>query len=207
MPFSAQEIKAARHHLRKSDSVMNGIIKSVGPFTAKIRRDRFLTLVNSILGQQISCKAADSIRKRLIQAAAPDRLTPETILRFSVDQFRELGISRQKANYLLDLANHVATDNVQLRTIGRKDDQAIIDELTQIKGIGVWTAQMFLIFSLGRLDVFPDGDLGIKNGILKNYPVRGELTKAKMNRIAKPWRPYATIATWYLWRSLENVPV
>ena len=107
----------------------------------------------------------------------------------------------------MDLANHVATDNVQLRTIGRKDDQAIIDELTQIKGIGVWTAQMFLIFSLGRLDVFPDGDLGIKNGILKNYSVRGELTKAKMNRIAKPWRPYATIATWYLWRSLENVPV
>ena len=207
MSFGAQEIKAARLHLQKSDPVMKQIIKSTGPFTAKIRRNRFLTLVNSILAQQISCKAADSIRKRLVEAVAPDDLVPETILQFNIEQFRELGISRQKAAYLHDLANQVVTGNVVLRTIGRKDDSKIIDDLTQIKGIGVWTAQMFLIFSLGRLDVFPDGDLGIKNAILKNYSVRGELTKVKMNKIAKPWRPYATVASWYLWRSLENVPV
>ncbi len=203
MPFAAQHIRTARLHLQKADPVMKKIIKSVGPFTAKTRRDRFLTLVQSIVSQQISGAAASTILGRLKDAMKPEGITPATILAHDVDQLRELGVSRQKATYMLDLASNVDAGNVDLKAISRKDDVGVIEELTQIKGIGVWTAQMFMMFSLGRLDVFPDGDLGIQNAIKNSYPIKGDLTVAKMKKIAKPWHPYATIASWYLWRSLE----
>lgn len=204
MPFAAQHIKAARLHLQKADPIMKQIIKRVGPFTAKTTRDRFLTLVRSIVSQQISGAAARTIQNRLVEAIEPNRISPETILQFNIAQLRDLGVSRQKATYMLDLAEKVDVGNVDLKSIGKKSDNEIVEELTQIKGIGVWTAQMFMMFSLGRMDVFPDGDLGIQQGIKASYPVRGELTKAKMVKIAIPWRPYATVASWYLWRSLEN---
>lgn len=202
MPFVAQHVKAARLHLQKSDPTMKRIIKDVGPFTAKTTRDKFLTLVRSIVSQQISGAAAQTILSRLEDAVT--KISPETILTFNADQLRELGISRQKATYILDLASQVQNGNVNLKKIGRRSDSEIIDELVQVKGIGVWTAQMFLMFSLGRMDVFPDGDLGIQQGIKNNYPVKGELTAKKMQEFAEPWRPYATIASWYLWRSLES---
>ncbi len=203
MPFAAQHIKAGRLHLQKADPVMKKIIKQVGPFTCKLRRDRFLTMVRSIVSQQISGAAARTIQGRLVDAVKPATITPETLLQFNVDALREIGVSRQKAAYMLDLAAKVHDGTVDLRNIGRKTDEEVTDELTQVKGIGVWTAQMFMMFSLGRLDVFPDGDLGIQNAIKKNYPVRGELTRKKILQIAEPWSPYATIASWYLWRSLE----
>ncbi len=203
MTFAAQHIKAARLHLQKSDPVMKRIIKQVGPFTAKVRRDRFLTLVRSIISQQISGSAARTIQSRLIETVAPEKISPDSLANFDIDRLRSIGVSRQKASYLLDLANRVQKGEVDLARIGRVSDEAVIAELTRINGIGVWTAQMFMMFSLGRLDVFPIDDLGIQNGIKRNYDIRGKLTKQKMERISKPWRPYSTIASWYLWRSLE----
>ena len=203
MPFAAQHIKAARLHLQKADPVMKQIIKQVGPFTAKTTRDRFLTLVRSIVSQQISGAAARTIQSRITEAVAPDKITPDSIKRFTVEDLREIGVSRQKATYMLDLAERVSGGEVDLRTIGRRPDEQVVEELVKVKGIGVWTAQMFMMFSLGRMDVFPDGDLGIQQGILKNYSVKGDLTADKMKKIAEPWRPYATVASWYLWRSLE----
>ena len=203
MPFAAQHVKAARLHLQKADPVMKQILKQVGPFTAKTTRDRFLTLVRSIVAQQISGAAARTILSRLLEAIAPAKISPESVSEFDVDGLREIGVSRQKATYILDLAAQVENGNVDLQKIGRKSDQEVIDELVQVKGIGVWTAQMFMMFSLGRMDVFPDGDLGIQQGIKKNYPIKCELTTKKMHEIAEPWHPYATIASWYLWRSLE----
>lgn len=203
MPFAAQHIRAARLHLQKSDPVMKKIIKAVGPFKQTVIRDRFFSLVRSIVSQQISTAAARTIQGRLVDAIAPGKVEPDAILKFSIDDLREIGISRQKATYLLDLAAKVADGSVNLKTMGRKTDEEVIESLTQIKGIGVWTAQMFLMFSLARIDVFPHGDLGIQNGIEKNYSFRGELTKEKMLKIAKPWSPYSTVASWYLWRSLE----
>ena len=202
MPFVAQHIKAARLHLQKSDPIMKKIIKQVGPFTATTSRDRFLTLVKSILSQQISGAAARTIQSRLADTVGDSKITPESLLKFSVDQLREIGVSRQKASYILDLAAKVDDGAVDLKNIGRRTDDEVIAELTVVKGIGVWTVQMFLMFSLGRMDVFPDGDLGIQNGIEKNYDFRGELNSAKMQKIAEPWRPYTTVASWYLWRSL-----
>lgn len=203
MAFVAQKVRAARLHLQKSDPVMKSIIKRVGPFTLKANRDRFQMLARSILSQQISTSAARTIRERLERATEPEGITPEAILRFDLEELRELGISRQKGTYLRDLAEKVQTNQVCLRTIARMPDDEVIANLTQIKGIGVWTAQMFLMFSLARMDVLPVDDLGLQNAIKKHYPVRGKLHRDKIHRIARPWRPYATVASWYLWRSLD----
>jgi DNA-3-methyladenine glycosylase II len=207
MPFYAQHIKAARLQLQKSDPVMKRIIKLVGPFHAKTKRDRFGTLVSSIVSQQISVAAARTINTRLLEAtsdshAAP-KFTPEGILKFDVDGLRGLGVSRQKASYVLDLAEKVDSGVVELEGLHRQSDDDVIEVLTQVKGIGIWTAQMFLMFSLGRLDIFPYDDLGIKNAIARRYEL-GELpSKSKMLEISTPWRPYSTVACWYLWQSLD----
>ena len=204
MPFYAQHIKAARLHLQKCDPVFKRLLKQVGPFTAKAKRDRFGTLVNSIISQQISVAAAATIRARLSDSFSPDPISPAGILSLDVDQLRELGISRQKATYMLDLAGKVDSGAVVLDKIHLKEDEAIIEELVQVKGIGTWTAQMFMMFSLARLDVLPVDDLGIKNAIKLHYDLDELPDKSTIEEIAQPWRPYATIACWYLWRSLES---
>jgi len=203
MPIPAQHLKAARLHLQKSDPTMKRILKAVGPCTIKTSSDRFGMLVNSILSQQISGAAARTIRGRLVDDLKPNKISPDAIAPYTVDRLRELGISRQKAGYVLDLANKVNDGDVVLKKLGRVDDDSVIEELTKIKGIGIWTAQMFLMFSLGRLDVYPTDDLGIQNAIKKHYRPRGTIDKQKMEKIGQPWRPYATIASWYLWRSLD----
>lgn len=186
---------------------MKRILKSVGPFEAKTKRDRFGTLVNSIISQQISVAAASTIRGRLLEAAGDGKripkITPESLLTFDVDSLREIGVSRQKTSYVLDLADKVNSGTIELDRIHRKDDEAVIELLTQVKGIGIWTAQMFLMFSLGRLDVFPVDDLGIKNAIRNQYEFDAVPGKDEMEALAVNWRPYATIACWYLWQSLE----
>jgi len=153
MPFYAQHIKAARLHLQKCDPVFKRLLKQVGPFTAKAKRDRFGTLVNSIISQQISVAAAATIRARLLESFSPDPITPTGILGLKVEQLRELGVSRQKASYLLDLADKVDSGVVALDKIHLKEDDEIIEEMVQVKGIGPWTAQMFMMFSLARMDV------------------------------------------------------
>jgi len=203
MPFYAQHIKAARLHLQKNDPVFKRLLKKVGPFTAKTKRDRFGTLVNSILSQQISVAAARTIRGRLLDAIAPSKVSPSAILKFDVDQLRAVGVSRQKATYILDLADKVHSGTVGLDKIHKQDDEAVIEELTLVKGVGRWTAQMFLMFSLGRLDILPVDDLGLKNAIKEQYELEELPDKETFEELAIPWRPYATIACWYLWQSLE----
>ena len=204
MPFAAQDIKAARLHLQKTDPVMKKIIKQVGPFTAKTTRDRFLTLVRSIVSQQISGAAARTILGRLDDLVAPDKVTAEKLINYSIDQLRDVGISRQKASYVLDLSQKVNEGIVDLKSLSRKSDSDVINDLIQIKGIGTWTAQMFLMFSLGRMNVFPCDDLGIQNAIKRSYKTRGTLDKKKMLGMSQKWQPYCTVASWYLWRSLES---
>lgn len=192
---------------------MKRLLKVHGPFTAKARLDRFGTLVDSIISQQISTSAARTIKARLKQAVT-DRanmsqsrvaeISPEHLRMFELDELREFGVSRQKGTYLLDLAEKVHSGTIDLKKITRKNDEDVVDELTQVKGIGRWTAQMFLMFSLARLDVLPVDDLGLKNAVQRLYELPELPNAVKMESIAAPWRPYATVASWYLWRSLEG---
>jgi DNA-3-methyladenine glycosylase II len=182
---------------------MQTVIRRVGPFALRLRRDRFQTLVRAILAQQISGHAATAIRKRLEALVAPQSLSPENLAVLSAEQLRAVGISAQKGKYLLSLATKVRDGDLRLHAIGRLRDDAVIEQLIQVQGIGVWTAQMFLIFSLGRPDVLPCDDLGIRQAIRKLYGLSELPDKATSQRIAQPWRPYASIASWYCWRSLE----
>jgi DNA-3-methyladenine glycosylase II len=202
MPAKIDPAAAARH-FRKVDPVIHGIFKQVGPCTLKPQRDRFNMLVRSIISQQISTSAARSIRAKLEVLIAPEKVSPEVLSRLTFEQLRSAGLSSQKATYLHDLAAKVADGTVQLKTVGRKSDEEIIAELIQVKGIGRWTAQMFLIFSLGRPDVFPPDDLGIKVALRNLYGLAELPTKAEAHALAAPWTPHSTFATWYLWRSLD----
>jgi DNA-3-methyladenine glycosylase II len=197
------DVEKARRHLRSADPVMRAAIDAVGPFALRPQRDRFGMLVRSIISQKISTAAARSIRLRLIQFAGPEGLTPPNLARFNPEELRLAGLSPQKASYIADLAGKVHSGAVDLRQIGRLSDEQIIERLTEVRGIGRWTAQMFLIFSLGRLDVFPHDDLGIRSAIRNRYALAELPDKATAHAIAEPWRPYATVATWYCWRTLE----
>jgi DNA-3-methyladenine glycosylase II len=202
MAFAAQHIRDARNHLRKNDQRMREVIQQVGPFTLKLKRDRFSALASSIVSQQISVKAARSIWQRLEESLG-GQVTASGLALKNADQLRGCGISNQKAGYLLDLAQHVDTGKLSLSQLGRKDDESVIDDLIQVKGIGRWTAQMFLMFSLGRLDVLPVDDLGIKTAVMNRYSLKSLPDRETLELVADPWRPYATVACWYLWRSLE----
>jgi len=197
------QIQNALRHLRRADPVMRYVIRRAGPFTLRLHRNRFRALVFSILGQQISGKAAASIRAKLVDYLQPDEISPGSIARLTPEQLRTVGVSLQKANYLLDLARRVESGELRLDGMARMRDENVIESLIQVKGIGVWTAQMFLIFSLGRLDVFPHDDLGIRMAIRNLYELEELPNKETSHRIAAPWRPYASIASWYCWRSLE----
>lgn len=203
MKMTPESIAAGIEHLRKQDKVLRRVIDEVGPFKLRLHRDRFQALANSIISQQISGSAADSIQAKLIKLLEPDGLKPDALLRFTLVELRTAGVSPQKGGYLLDLAQKVASGEVRLQRLARCPDEAVIAELTKIKGIGVWTAQMFLMFSLGRPDVFPHGDLGVRNAIRNLYQLPEAPDMETSHKIAEPWRPYATIASWYLWRSLD----
>ncbi|MCA9224863.1 MAG: DNA-3-methyladenine glycosylase 2 family protein [Planctomycetales bacterium] len=203
MKYSRAAVGQAVEHLRSTDRVMRRLIDEAGPCTLRPQRDRFAMLVNSIISQQISTGAARSIRQRLVELTQPQGVTPAGLLRFSPEQLRTAGVSPQKASYVLDLAEKVHSGEVDLARIGRCADEQVISQLILVKGIGRWTAQMFLIFSLGRLDVLPHDDLGVRTGIRDRYELGDLPDKATCERIAVPWRPYATIASWYCWRSLD----
>ncbi len=203
MKLTPPHIQTARHHLRASDPVMRSIIDTVGPYTLRFERDRFAMLVRSIVSQQISTIAARAIRKRLLELAGPEGLTAGNLVRFTYDQFRSVGLSQQKAYYVADLANKIIDGTLDLRQIGRLSDERVVETLTQVRGIGRWRAQMFLIFSLGRPDVFPHDDLGVRTAIRDRYELDDLPDKATSHEIATPWRPYASVASWYCWRSLD----
>ncbi|WP_417734788.1 DNA-3-methyladenine glycosylase family protein [Rosistilla oblonga] len=198
------QIEAAIAHLRGADPIMAEIIEDVGPCTMRQEKDRFRMLVRSIISQQISTGAARSIRMRLEELVGPDGLTADNLARFSVDQLRTAGISAQKGKYLQDLTTKVVDGELKLQRIGRFSDAEIIDQLTIVKGIGKWTAQMFLIFSLGRLDVYPHDDLGVRSAIKKRYGLEDLPDHSTGHAIAAKWRPFASIASWYCWQSLDH---
>jgi DNA-3-methyladenine glycosylase II len=197
-------MQAALTHLKTSDRIMGRLIDDVGPFTLKPQRGGFTMLVRSILSQQISTAAARSIRARLEALVGTRRLTAEIIGGLSINELRSIGVSSQKAGYLLDLAGKTLDGTLRFRTFSRKSDEEIIATLTQVKGIGVWTAQMYLIFSAGRLDVFPHDDLGVRVAIKDLYGLPDLPDKTTSHRIAAPWRPYASVASWYCWRHLDR---
>ncbi len=203
MSFSADHVSRALRHLRRSDPVMKEVIDRVGPFQLETRRGRFQSLVRSILAQQISTAVARSMLRKLEARLAPNKLTPASLAQLSFEDLRAIGLSRQKASYLQDLTEKVASQTVRLHRVHRLTDEEIIEELIQVKGIGRWTVQMFLIFCLGRPDVFAPDDFGLRSAIQRLYGLSDLPKRTEAEEIAAPWRPHATVASWYLWRSLE----
>ena len=203
MAPTALQIERGVKHLRRADPVLRRVIRRVGHFALKRKHDRFHALVAAILSQQISGKAALTIRRKLEDRVGPGGMTPQTISGLSLNDLRAVGLSRQKASYILDLAERVHAGTLPLNRLARLPNDAVIEALIQVKGIGVWTAHMFLIFSLGRLDVMPHGDYGVRSAIQKLYGLKKLPDPATCARIAEPWHPYASIAAWYCWRSLE----
>jgi 3-methyladenine DNA glycosylase/8-oxoguanine DNA glycosylase len=197
--------RKAVSHLRRVDPVMAGIIERVGPcrFRVSDGGTHFDAITRSIVYQQLSGSAAATIHSRLIalyDGAAPQ---PALLLATSDDALRGAGLSRQKISYLRDLAERAESGDIPLETIHELDDEAVIDALTRIRGVGRWTAQMFLMFRLGRLDVLPELDLGVRKAIQIAYRTRGLPTTERVHRIGKCWAPYRTIASWYLWASID----
>jgi DNA-3-methyladenine glycosylase II len=207
----APDYAAARRALMRRDPVLAAIIKrhgACGLGAARDRFDHFAMLVRAIVFQQLSTKAATTIHDRLI-ASLPDAgptATADALARVTDTQMRAAGISRQKAGYLRDLCDKVQSGAVPLSHVDQMSDEEVITALTQVKGIGRWTAEMFLIFRLQRPDVLPLGDLGIVTAIQKSYGLRKKPTADRMRKLGEAWRPYRSIACWYLWRSLDNEP-
>ena len=195
-------MKKAVDHLKKSDAIMASIIARVGPCKMAYRDPTFEMLARAIVFQQLSTKAARTIYGRLEEAAG-GALTPESIQNLSVGEMRRAGLSRQKLGYIRDLAEHALSGKVDFAKLPSMSDEEVIASLTDIKGVGVWTAHMFLLFSLRRPNVLPVGDLGVRVGIQRAYRKRKMPTPRQVEQIAKGWHPYCSYAAWYLWRSLE----
>ena len=194
-------------HLHAADPVLGDLMTRCGPCTLEPGdTDPFVTLCRAIISQQLSGRAANTITERLEALFDSGVLTPEGILATPDETLRSLGLSRQKQAALKDLANKTRDGSLQLATLPTLSDEDVMRRLTQVRGIGVWTAEMFLIFSLGRLDVFPVGDLGIRKAIQRVYGYKKMPAVATMHRHARKWVPYRTIATWYLWESYDGLP-
>lgn len=198
----------ARRLLLRRDPMLADIIRRHGPcgLAAAQRPDHFSALVRAIVGQQISTKAAATIHARLLALLPGGLATAESLAALTDEEFRAAGISRQKALYLRDLAGKVIVNTLPLDRIDAMSDDDVIAALTQVKGIGRWSAEMFLIFRLHRPDVLPVGDLGIVNAITRVYRLRKRPTPERIRRLGEAWRPYRSVASWYLWRSLDNEP-
>ncbi|MEN9888266.1 MAG: DNA-3-methyladenine glycosylase [Pseudomonadota bacterium] len=192
-------------HLARKDRVMKKLIPQFGDVVLESRGDAFVTLARSIVGQQISVKAAQSVWERF--AALSRKLTPAGVLKLKVDDMRAAGLSARKVEYLVDLALHFDSGAVHVKQWQGMDDETIIAELVAIRGIGRWTAEMFLIFHLMRPNVLPLDDVGLINGISRNYFSGEPVSRSDAREVAQAWQPYCTVATWYIWRSLDPLPV
>ena len=192
-------------HLVKKDRVMKRLIPQFGDAALQTRRDAFTTLARSIVGQQASVKAAQAVWERF--AALSRQLSPANVLKLKVDDMRAAGLSARKIDYLVDLALHFDNGKLHVKDWESMDDEAIIAELVDIRGIGRWTAEMFLIFYLQRPNVLPLDDPGLITGISQNY-FSGELvSRSDAREVAEAWKPWCSVATWYIWRSLDPAPV
>ncbi len=195
----------ATTHLSKRCKVMRGLIKSYPEAKLRTRGKAFATLARAIVGQQISVKAAQSVWDRVVAAAGDT--TPVRLLAMSVDEMRACGLSGSKVIYLKDLARHFDEKLVNPRRWPRMTDDQIIEDLVRVKGIGRWSAEMFLIFYLLRPNVFPVDDIGLIRAIERHFHDGDRLTKTEVVAYAERWAPWNTVATWYLWRSLDPIPV
>jgi 3-methyladenine DNA glycosylase/8-oxoguanine DNA glycosylase len=195
-------MRKAIHHLKKSDPVLRAIIERIGPCRMEFGPPEFHSLAESILYQQLNGKAAATIFERFV-ALAGDPPTPEGILKLSDEQLRSVGLSKQKSAYLKDLSEKTKAGLLDFSRLADLPDAEVIEHLTQVKGIGVWTAQMFLMFTLKRPDVLPTGDYGVQAAMKKHYKKRKMPKPKDMEKIARAWSPYRSVACWYLWRSLD----
>ena len=207
MPKTTARKKATNHrkatsHLKKVDPVLAAIIHRIGPCRIEFGEPTFHSLAESILYQQLNGNAAATIFNRFTEAAG-DPLTPQGILKLTDPQMRAIGLSRQKTSYLRDLAEKTQAGLLDFERMLEMSEEDVIAHLTQVRGIGVWTAHMFLMFTLRRPDIMPTGDYGVQAAIKKHYKKRKWPKPDVMLKIAKPWAPYRSIACWYLWRSLD----
>ena len=195
-------MRKAIEHLKSADPVLAQIIDRVGAFKMQYREPTFEGLARSIVYQQLSGKAAGTIYGRVLEACG-GQMTPPGVLALTPERMRELGLSKQKSAYLRDLAEKTASGELDFNAFADMADEDVIEHLTQVKGIGVWTVHMFLMFYLRRPNVLPTGDLGIRNAIKRAYRMRKDPKPADIERIARKWHPYCSVASWYMWRSLE----
>jgi DNA-3-methyladenine glycosylase II len=191
--------------LVKKDRVMKRLIPQFGEASLQSRGDAFVTLARSIVGQQISVKAAQTVWDRF--ALLPRKITPANVLKLKVDDMRAAGLSARKVEYIVDLALNFDNGALHVKKWSEMTDDAIIDELVAIRGIGRWTAEMFLMFHLMRPNVLPLDDVGLINGISHNYFSGEAVSRSEAREVAAAWAPYCSVATWYIWRSLDPVPV
>lgn len=191
-------------HLVKKDRVMKRLIPQFGDAALQTRRDAFTTLARSIVGQQSSVKAAQAVWERF--AALSRTLSPAHVLKLKVDDMRAAGLSARKIDYLVDLALHFDNGKLHVKDWESMDDEAIIAELVDIRGIGRWTAEMFLIFYLQRPNVLPLDDPGLITGISQNYFSGEQVSRSDAREVAEAWKPWCSVATWYIWRSLDPAP-
>lgn len=204
MAFESTEVRKGLRMLCRNDAVLAGVVRRVGPFALKPDPGGYEILVRSILSQQISVAAARTIRGRLQALLPGGKLTAKNLDALSDDQLQSVGVSRQKQTYLRHLTSCTLDGTINFRRIAKESDDDAVADLIQVKGIGRWTAQMFLMFSLGRIDVFAPDDLGLRNAIERLYDLPEKPSRSELEQHADKWRPYRTIASWYLWRSLEQ---
>ncbi len=200
--------REAAKHLAEHDAVLRPVIAEKGLCTIRPNRDYYQELVDAIISQQLSVHAARAIEQRFRELFGGVFPTAEQILSKDVETLRSLGFSRAKAAYVLDLAQHVADGRVRFDHMDTLNNDEVITELTAVKGIGVWTAHMFLMFCMGRTDVLPVGDLGIRNGIRRLYGFEEAPTPQQITELAlaRGWHPYESVASWYVWQALDNAP-
>jgi DNA-3-methyladenine glycosylase II len=198
------QMKAAVTHLRRADPVMAGIIQRVGPCELMVLNPCFETLARSITFQQLHGKAASTIFGR-VQKVVGRSFTATAFLKADEEALRRCGLSRQKMASLTDLAEHVVGRKINFKKLAELENEAVLEMLTQVRGVGVWTAQMFMMFALQRPNVLPVGDFGIRNAVRKAYGLKDLPKPAELHRIAEPWHPYCTVASWYLWRSMDGI--
>ena len=195
-------MRKAINHLKKSDPILRAIIERVGPCRMEFGEPVFHSLAEAIVYQQLNGKAAVTIFNRFT-ALAGEPVTPEGILKLTPENMRTVGLSKQKSSYLFDMAERASRGEIDFARLPDLTDEEVIKHLTQVKGVGVWTAHMFLMFTLKRPNVLPTGDFGVQMAIKKHYGKRKLPKPLQMEKIARPWEPYRSIACWYLWRSLD----
>ena len=206
--MTKNDLEQAAQHLSRHDPILEPVVQRAGLAEFEPHTDYYAALVNSIIGQQLSVKAAAAIKQRFRDLFGGTMPAPEAILTKSAEDLRAIGFSRAKAAYVQDLAQHIVDGKVRFDKLDEQSNVEIITELTDVKGIGEWTAHMFLMFCMGRLDVLPTGDLGIRNGVRQLYGFVDPPTPQQIIEVAEKyqWHPYESVASWYVWHSLDNTP-